>query len=82
MRDLALGENGILAQGFSIRLVGVGAADLDKGQYRQMSLFDMDMQNTRSSTNDAKRAEKQRKLLEMTRSIEEKYGKGTIHKGN
>ena len=82
MRDLVLGENGILAQGYSIRLVGVGAADLDKGQYRQMSLFDMDMQNPRSSTSDAQRAEKQRKLLEMTRSIEEKYGKGTIHKGN
>ena len=81
MRELVLGENGILAQGYSIRLVGVGAADLDKGEFRQMSLFDMNMQSGRPGSEDSKRAEKQRKLLEMTRSIEAKFGEGVIHKG-
>lgn len=81
MRELVLGENGILAQGYSIRLVGVGAADLDKGEFRQMSLFDMNMQSGSSGSEDSKRAEKQRKLLEMTRSIEAKFGEGVIHKG-
>ena len=84
MSELALGENGILAQGYSIRLVGVGAADLDRGEYRQMSLFDMNVQGSNSGTKgtrDSQRAEKQRKLREMTKTIEAKYGEGIIHKG-
>ena len=84
MSELALGENGILAQGYSIRLVGVGAADLDRGEYRQMSLFDMNVQGSSSGTKgtrDSQRAEKQRKLREMTKTIEAKYGEGIIHKG-
>ena len=79
MGELVLGENGIFAQGYNIRLVGVGASDLDKGEYRQMSLFDL---NTNSNkADDAARAEKQRKLREMTKNIELKYGEGIIQKG-
>jgi DNA polymerase-4 len=40
MAELVLGENGLFAEGFGIRLVGVSASDLDKGEFRQMSLFD------------------------------------------
>lgn len=87
MDELVLGENGLFAKGYSIRLVGVGASDLDKGEYRQMSLFDLGTQSSNSKgnqnavINDAQRAEKQRRLREMTKSIEDKYGEGIIHKG-
>jgi DNA polymerase-4 len=81
MDELVLGENGIFAQGFSIRLVGVGASDLDKGEYRQMSLFDLAGQGSTNNTTDADRAEKQRKLRQMTKDIEKRFGEGVIHKG-
>lgn len=81
MDELVLGENGIFAQGFSIRLVGVGASDLDKGEYRQMSLFDLAGQRRINNTTDADRAEKQRKLRQMTKDIEKRFGEGVIHKG-
>lgn len=81
MDELVLGENGIFAQGFSIRLVGVGASDLDKGEYRQMSLFDLARQGSTNNSTDADRAEKQRKLRQMTKDIEKRFGEGVIHKG-
>lgn len=81
MDELVLGENGIFAQGFSIRLVGVGASDLDKGEYRQMSLFDLARQGSTNNITDADRAEKQRKLRQMTKDIEKRFGEGVIHKG-
>ena len=81
MDELVLGEKGIFAQGFSIRLVGVGASDLDKGEYRQMSLFDLAGQGSTNNTTDADRAEKQRKLRQMTKDIEKRFGEGVIHKG-
>lgn len=85
MDELVLGIDGLFAKGYSIRLVGVGASDLDKGQYRQMSLFEISnnegSQVQAPHKQDAIRAQKQRLLREMTKSIEDKFGKGAIHKG-
>ena len=41
---LMLGEKGVFARGLGVRLIGVTSADLDHGEYRQMSLLDMLMQ--------------------------------------
>ena len=41
MEDLALGEEGLFAQGETIRLVGVSGSGLDDSPYEQLSLFDL-----------------------------------------
>ena len=38
---LMLGEKGVFAEGLGVRLVGISTADLDHGEYRQMSLADL-----------------------------------------
>ncbi|MBQ9589996.1 MAG: DNA polymerase IV [Butyrivibrio sp.] len=73
---LLLGNNGLFIQGEVIRLVGVGVTKLDDGSYRQLSLFD----NTFNAP--SKDDQKQKKLDEMSKLIDEKYGKNTIFKGS
>ena len=73
---LLLGNNGLFIQGEVIRLVGVGVRKLDDGSYRQLSLFD----NTFNAP--SKDDQKQKKLDEMSKLIDEKYGKNTIFKGS
>lgn len=101
MGQLVLGENGLFANGYKIRLVGVSASELDRGEFRQMSLFEMMAQpdpqasgdasaslsqnkNTAPDAGisaDAKRAERNRRLAEMTKHIENKFGDGVVKKG-
>ena len=39
-RELLFGESGPFTRGEGIRLIGVGVSHLDRGEYRQLSLFD------------------------------------------
>lgn len=73
---LLLGNNGLFIQGEVIRLVGVGVTKLDDGSYRQLSLFD----NTFNAP--SKDDQKQKKLDEMSKLIDDKFGKNTIFKGS
>ncbi|MBR0163958.1 MAG: DNA polymerase IV [Lachnospiraceae bacterium] len=41
MKRLLFGEQGVFSRNSKIRLIGVSATRLDKGLYRQMSLFDL-----------------------------------------
>ena len=50
MKRLLYGEQGSFSGHFSIRLIGVSATNLDKGTYRQMSLFDLMGQGTDAHT--------------------------------
>jgi len=41
MEELVFGDDGIFAKGLKIRLVGVGTSDFDKGEFRQMNIFEL-----------------------------------------
>ena len=41
MKRLLFGEQGVFTRNSKIRLIGVAATGLDRGLYRQMSLFDL-----------------------------------------
>ena len=80
--------DGLLYHAQGIRLVGVGTADLTRGEYRQMNLFQYLAESGQKeepapasgpapALPDGKRAA----LEEMTRSIRGKYGKKAISKG-
>ena len=81
---LLLGDDGLFIKGYAVRLVGVGVTKLDDGSYRQMNLFDDFKELNKSSSNikgPVVSDEKRKKLDEMTRKLNDAYGKDTIHKG-
>ncbi len=103
MEKLLLGDNGLLSSdGSGIRLVGICAADLDDGNFRQMNLMDYltqalpgepakspSAEPSREYTEDSggnmpdkKRPdERLRRLTEMSRKINERYGENTVRRG-
>ncbi len=85
---LMLGENGLFIKGEVVRLVGVGLTKLDDGSYRQMSLFDEGIIKVPSEAKDSFgparkpiNPDKLAKLNEMTRKLQQEYGKDIIKKG-
>ena len=81
---LMKGPDGLFHKMESIRLIGVGASNLDNGEYRQMSLFDV-LDEKSLSSNGAKptiNTEKQKKLDAMTDLIKKEHGKNAIMRGN
>jgi len=86
-RDLLFGSGGPFSGGEKIRLIGVGMSRLDRGEYRQMTLFDMEMQPAGGRREDAgkmtpEEAARRKKLDEMMSGIRRKYGEGAIRKGS
>jgi len=77
LNKLTKGPQGLFHKNESIRLIGVGATNLDNGEYRQMSLFDVIDKNSHSISN-----EKQQKLDAMTDLIKKEFGKDAIVRGN
>ncbi len=85
---ISFGEAGLLTRGHAYRLIGVTASGLDKGEYRQVSLFDyMDSlpeqtEKTEQTPQDVQRAkQKQDSLQKMMEQIQNRYGKDSIQKG-
>lgn len=82
---------GLFARGRTVRLIGVGVSKLDRGEFRQMNLFDLAEQNKRNEAEKAERTrqeeirrqkeEKQKRLAEMMQGLNRKYGADTIRKG-
>ena len=66
---------GLLQSGETLRLIGVGASDLDHGEYRQLSMEDYLQEKSREQVIRKKR-EKEDRLDRMERMIREKYGTG------
>ena len=78
MQELLLGEEGIFSRGQGVRLAGVSASNLDNGEYRQISIFDMPPP---ASPAEEKRKMKKARLDDMMKALNHRYGSGTVRKG-
>ena len=83
--EMLMGEKGLFRHGQKLRLIGVGASNLDKREFHQMSLLDMLQGNEIVMPEEMERsyekAEKDKKLRNMMDKINQKFGKGFISKG-
>ena len=73
------GQQGLFEKGDRIRLIGVGATNLDRREYRQLSLFDF-LQNTvpdEEGTDDRKK-----RLADMLGKIRTQYGEKAVRRGS
>lgn len=68
MKRLLFGEQGVFSRNSRIRLIGVAATNLDRGEYRQMSLFDLV---------DANQSKK-KKVNAMKDRIRAEHGQGAL----
>lgn len=76
LRELCMGQHGVLSDGTGIRLIGVGGSGIEDGSYRQMNLFDlMDTSESKSSSKSSS------KLDQMVDDLEKKFGRGIVQKG-
>ncbi|MCR4901594.1 MAG: DNA polymerase IV [Butyrivibrio sp.] len=82
---LMKGPEGLFYKDASVRLIGVGASNLDDGKYRQMSLFDtMNSAISASEHGETKNVisgDKQKKLDAMTDLIQKEFGKDAVVRG-
>jgi DNA polymerase-4 len=79
--NLLTGEDGIFVGGIGVRLVGVGADNLDNGEYRQGNLFDWAATGKAQIKEEKLREEKRGKLEEMEKLIKGRFGDDAIKKG-
>lgn len=75
------GEKGLFQSETGIRLVGVGATDLDNGEFRQLDLFSYQKEQEKVQQEEKIKKEKEDKLSAMTDKINGKFGDGAIRKG-
>jgi len=80
LRQLCFGEErdhsgGIFQEGLGIRLIGVGGSGIDDGSYRQMNLFDLLGEKPSHQMEE-------NPLDQMMDQLEQKFGRGVVHKGN
>lgn len=91
MDKLMKGPQGLFYKDETIRLIGVGASNLDNGEYRQMSLFDVMPASGQSNVSASSGSnltrpvisnEKREKLDAMTDLIKKEFGKNAIVRGS
>lgn len=87
LTDLLVGTEesaGLFASGSAIRLIGVGASSLDRGGFRQIDLSEamktLDLERSEEKKRAAS-ARKQKRLLDMQREIQNRFGDGAVVKG-
>lgn len=80
LQGLLYEENGIFDRGAGVRLIGVGVSSLDRGEYRQLDLEGFLLQQKEEKEQEAVRR-KEKRLEEMMKKLQERYGADTIHKG-
>ena len=92
-RDLCFGtvnSAGLFAEDVGVRLVGVGVTNIDHGENRQLSLFDLPSgtdtlleagESAENETNSQHSTEKQHKLDAMEDAINGKFGDGVLKRG-
>ena len=92
---LMLGEKGLFATESGIRLVGVSAANLEDGSFRQMNLWEYSSALQQKEKEDRRKREEQERedrrkrekqeredrLSAMMQNIQEKYGETAVRKG-
>lgn len=71
-------ESGLFSKGRTVRLLGVFATNLDHGEYRQLSLFDVKL----PPPEDPKKKERQEKLRIMMDEMNRKFGEGKVTRGS
>ncbi len=95
LEQLAWGEDGLFLQGVHIRLIGVSAAKLDRGEYRQISLFDyleeagrqkeevrrQEEEQRIAEGKEADRRKKEKALEDMMGRIRSRYGEEAVMTG-
>ncbi len=87
LSELLLGTEesaGLFAGGNAIRLIGVGASALDRGEFRQISMTEAMRSIDEERAEEKKRAasaEKQKRLLAMQDQIRNKFGDNAVRKG-
>ncbi len=84
MHQLLDAPDGLFGQGRKVRLMSIFTANLDHGDYRQMTLEELaenreeieaEIQVTR------KKAEKERKLQALSKTLQDRFGAGTVQRG-
>ncbi|MBQ3392994.1 MAG: DNA polymerase IV [Lachnospiraceae bacterium] len=85
---LLTGTEGLFSDGVPVRLIGVGVSRLSEKKMHQMDLFEWaDQQQTEDEQAAAeaerrKRQEKENLLSSMLQQVNERYGEGTLIRGN
>ena len=87
MEQLLFGRGGLFQKGNRIRLAGVFATGLDRGNYHQISLMEAlenmkSAEMERSAREKAEDEKKQRAALDdMMKKIRSRYGQDAVRKG-
>ena len=85
LEEMLKGDEGLFAKGFKVRLIGVGGTNLDRQEYRQMTLFDLMKGNSISLSDEMKKPdegeERRAKLRKMMNDINSRYGEDAVFKG-
>ena len=79
-RDFLTGPDGLFAKGVRVRLIGVSATRLDRGEYRQLNLFDYGRSLEAERKQQAFR-KKEAALDAMLESVRKKYGADIVRRG-
>ena len=80
MDELLLSEHGLFAQGEVIRLVGVGVSGLDKGEFRQLDLFQWAAENRQRQV-EIEKQERNSRMDEVVAKVQKRYGADVLRKG-
>jgi len=77
LRELSFEKGrGLLSNNKGYRLIGVGVSGIDRGENRQISLFELD-----NETTDGREREREKRLDMLSDLLDKKFGKGVIKKG-
>lgn len=72
MRELLFGQDGVFESGYSIRLVGISATNLDHGEYRQMNIFDVMQEEEAARRREAEQKRREEEHLAVMKQQEER----------
>lgn len=78
--ELMKGKGGLFEKGRNIRLIGVGGTGLDNGTFRQVGLEEA-MKALAGKARKKENEERSRRLEEMQRRINSKFGEHALRKG-
>ena len=84
MHQLLDAPDGLFGQGRKVRLMSIFTANLDHGDFRQMTLEELaeNRAEIEAEIRDTRRkAEKERKLQALSRTLQERFGAGTVQRG-
>ena len=84
MHQLLDAPDGLFGQGRKVRLMSIFTANLDHGDFRQMTLEELTENRAEIEAeirDTRRRAEKERKLQALSKTLQERFGAGTVRRG-